>query len=709
MTELNDAILSELGSSWQDWRPLDLHGLSAVGAVGLSEKASRLIDAECRDVALSVLDDPRIGRLAPFWLNLLADKDIAPSAIIVVRHPLDVAQALRSQDGLSLNQGLLLWLRYVLDAEANSRGVPRSIVVWTRFVANPDAEVRRIASDLEMEWPTGIATAQSTFDALLANEPDRDGVGADETVVGHPEIRGWAVTVYEAMVRLSEEPMANSAWVDLDRVRKQFESASGLLDALSAGRGAEPRADVLPKAPERQVASADTFAGSAEEAIARAAEAIAQIEAERAELRLDRARLEDLVLAAKVEREAGSRLLAAKEGELGTLREALATASGELTQMVGGVSALTGIIGRQDEEISRLNAKFIAASEAAAQATETLQASMCAAEAEAERLGTELAFERNSARAAAAQHAQEIGEAEARLTASKEAAVREAEMMQAGIRAAEAEAERLATELASEQARARTAAGEYVRDVEEAQARLAEANDAAARGAETLQASVREAEAEVKRLAAELVSERAGARTAADQHATEVKEAEARLATARVAAARQTEALEASVRAAEAEAKRLASELASEQATARTIAAQHADEFKEAAERLSDLKAAADRETETLRTQTRTAQAEAKRLATELSFEQANARTAIAQQAQEILKAEARFADATALLDEREAVAARTVVEMGLLRRRAVDLEGQLAEVAARLAASQAEAAPKPLRGFMKWWRRGTS
>ena len=420
LTRLNDAILKELGSSWQDWRLLDPGRVASLSAGPWAEEASKLVHGEFADATVCVLNDPRLCRLVPFWLGMLASKDVKPLAILPVRHPLEVARSLQVQDGLTLDRGLLLWLRHVLDAEASSRRVPRSIIVLPRFLAGWRGEARRVAADLGIEWPHGIEDLGPDVDTFVTQELQRQRAG-DEEALGHTRIHDWALTIYEAMTRLSEEPLSNSACVEIDRVRTQFESACRLFSPLAYERVAELEA-----------------------AAAGAAAASAANEAERAGLKRDRARLTDMALAAKVERDAGSRLIAAKEGELATFREALATASGDMTQMVGGVAALTGIIGRQDDETSRLKAELDGAHEAAAREIEALQVGKGAAEAEARRLAADLAAMQAAARDAAAQHAEEAAQAQALLAAAQEAAARETGALQADKGAAEAEVQGLA-------------------------------------------------------------------------------------------------------------------------------------------------------------------------------------------------------------------------------------------------------------------------
>ena len=70
---LNDAILTALGSRWDDWRPLrpDLHLSPRLAE--FHDKARAVVEAEYGDGSLIYLKDPRISLLLPFWQGVLRD------------------------------------------------------------------------------------------------------------------------------------------------------------------------------------------------------------------------------------------------------------------------------------------------------------------------------------------------------------------------------------------------------------------------------------------------------------------------------------------------------------------------------------------------------------------------------------------------------------------------------------------------------------
>ena len=62
---------------------------------------------------------------------------------IPVRHPLEVARSLQTAQGTSLQQGLVLWIAHVLEAERYTRDLPRMIIDFRDLMQHPDAVLDR--------------------------------------------------------------------------------------------------------------------------------------------------------------------------------------------------------------------------------------------------------------------------------------------------------------------------------------------------------------------------------------------------------------------------------------------------------------------------------------------------------------------------------------------------------------------------------------
>ena len=105
-------------------------------ADALRARAKEALAEEFGDVGFAVVKDPRMCRLMPFWGPVFAEAKWSVRALLPIRPPLEVSQSLHCRDGISPAYGCLLWLRHVLDAEAETRGMARAFLDWPQFLGN---------------------------------------------------------------------------------------------------------------------------------------------------------------------------------------------------------------------------------------------------------------------------------------------------------------------------------------------------------------------------------------------------------------------------------------------------------------------------------------------------------------------------------------------------------------------------------------------
>lgn len=148
---LNDTLLAEAGATWSDWAPL-------VAPVAPDPRVAAVLDGEFGQMPIIVLKDPRMCRVFPVWRTALEQQGYRALVVSPIRHPSEVAASLMARNPISRQQGLRLWLRHVLDAEAASRGLPRHFMRWSSFMADWRAEVVR------MNTQFGIALAPVSLD-----------------------------------------------------------------------------------------------------------------------------------------------------------------------------------------------------------------------------------------------------------------------------------------------------------------------------------------------------------------------------------------------------------------------------------------------------------------------------------------------------------------------------------------------------------------
>ncbi len=236
LVRVHDALLRDLHSSWDDWRPLSPERTREIPAERRDEIRS-IIDQEFGSSALFVLKEPRICRFATFFLDVLKEMGVSSHIIIPFRNPLDVAGSLTKRNEFSQEKSVLLWLRYVLDAEYAARRFPRAFLSYDRLLMDWREAMSSVAGQIGLEWPRPFSDAASEIDEFLTpglrhharDEPDSE---SDPTLA-------WARDAYLALQILEHSPGDPRALKTLARIGREFSTAAALFDPEIARMGSQ--------------------------------------------------------------------------------------------------------------------------------------------------------------------------------------------------------------------------------------------------------------------------------------------------------------------------------------------------------------------------------------------------------------------------------------------------------------------------------------
>ncbi|MFK7733832.1 MAG: glycosyltransferase, partial [Pseudomonadales bacterium] len=167
VVETNDAILEAVGSSWDDSFPLPDDWQSYFNDSRMAADISGFLKREFQSNHLSALKDPRLCRLLPYWLPLFAGAKVQPHFAIVARNPLEIAESLHTRNGFSLEKSLLLWMQYMLDAEAHTRHLPRGFVHFDAILDSPKESIERLFNAADLPQPDPSATNEKALASFL--------------------------------------------------------------------------------------------------------------------------------------------------------------------------------------------------------------------------------------------------------------------------------------------------------------------------------------------------------------------------------------------------------------------------------------------------------------------------------------------------------------------------------------------------------------
>jgi hypothetical protein len=143
MNDLNDELLTTLGSHW--WEPLSVAPgwEGSVELAPLRDRARALLDAKLGDGPVRGWKDPRASLTLPFWRPLVDE----PRYVICVRNPIDAVASLqrRPEPTLSVQAWGELWLEYTARALQETVGAPRLLVFYEDYFGDGREQIGRLA------------------------------------------------------------------------------------------------------------------------------------------------------------------------------------------------------------------------------------------------------------------------------------------------------------------------------------------------------------------------------------------------------------------------------------------------------------------------------------------------------------------------------------------------------------------------------------
>jgi hypothetical protein len=180
IADTNDEALFALGSGWDDiflkddgwWRRDELNIYAA--------KIRRYIRRDFSHSPLWAVKDPRVCRLLPWWLEILALEEVAPYFLVVVRSPAAVFRSLERRDGFSREKAYLVWSLHYLEAERWTRPYPRAFLAFDDFLEDPVGQLLRVEQALGLAFPLSVEEATDNLAGFLSRELRHHGDGGDQ-------------------------------------------------------------------------------------------------------------------------------------------------------------------------------------------------------------------------------------------------------------------------------------------------------------------------------------------------------------------------------------------------------------------------------------------------------------------------------------------------------------------------------------------------
>ncbi|MER8848740.1 MULTISPECIES: glycoside hydrolase family 99-like domain-containing protein [Mesorhizobium] len=225
LNTLNEKLLAEAGSRWDDWRLFDPSNLAPPRALFYRTEISRIIDEEYKDASVIVLKEPRISRFVGFYADILRSANFELHCVLANRNPLEVIASLSERDGSTFVTGSLLWLRYTLESESATRGMSRAFASYDAMMIDWRAELTNIVTTLSLGWPMPFGEVEREIDAYLSSDHRHHAI-SDERLSADERILAWVKNAYSALRVLETDPDDAKAMATLDGVKSEFDAAT---------------------------------------------------------------------------------------------------------------------------------------------------------------------------------------------------------------------------------------------------------------------------------------------------------------------------------------------------------------------------------------------------------------------------------------------------------------------------------------------------
>ena len=166
VVRLNDELLTRLGSRWDSVAPLPADWTALPAAESLREQATHIVTRQFGDSKFAVLKDPRLCRLLPFWRAACTAAGFTLSCALMFRKPMEVAASLARRDQFAPEKSLALWYAHLVDAERDSRGLPRAAIDYDALLADAAGSLARVCEDASFPLKPSVAHRKAATDLV---------------------------------------------------------------------------------------------------------------------------------------------------------------------------------------------------------------------------------------------------------------------------------------------------------------------------------------------------------------------------------------------------------------------------------------------------------------------------------------------------------------------------------------------------------------
>lgn len=231
VAQFNDEILASAGTRWDDWREFNPDWHKSTVARNFQARASAVFAEEFGTALLPVIKDPRICRFFPFWRQVLEEMGKTIHVVMPLRSPWDTAKSLNYRNKMHMTHVIMLWLRHVLDAEAETRDLPRAIFTWQNFLSDWRGTCEAISAQTGLTWPRLSDRSIVEVENFLSRDLQHHAF-EEKAFSQLRQVNRWAMETYEALQELCKSPQSTAARTVLTDIRAAFNDSGAIFGRM---------------------------------------------------------------------------------------------------------------------------------------------------------------------------------------------------------------------------------------------------------------------------------------------------------------------------------------------------------------------------------------------------------------------------------------------------------------------------------------------
>jgi hypothetical protein len=247
IVDAHERFLAEAGTGWDAMAEYPQAIFDAQPAADCRRTLTDLAVREFGDAPLFILKDPRISRLMKLWRPVLEVLGAAPRIVIMVRNPLEVADSLKRRNHWGEHRALIVWLRYMLAAERDTRDLPRCFVGYNQLMNDWRAVVDTISRQLRIAFPTRVSAVEQEIDSFVRPEL-RHHRHRTDALYQRADIADCVKQAYRCFSDAAETGAVDET--ALDGIARALNDAEDALERMTHGKAGPAPADTPPAAPD---------------------------------------------------------------------------------------------------------------------------------------------------------------------------------------------------------------------------------------------------------------------------------------------------------------------------------------------------------------------------------------------------------------------------------------------------------------------------